>query len=231
MNYWVKRNAGAKGPFSETAIEGFIESGRLPESVLVSESPEGPWEAFPIIDEDVDAILRKELVLKQKQQTTKAKRQRARRERGREPEHEPEENRCIIPYSQSYSQYYTSAVGLVCLLMVVALILSMRLPGDGFLPDSSSVGSAVSNALSGAKVSRVEIEVGVATITDDGDDLSHVKIECNNGLEIEVDWKRNAYNEFGYDIFEPTVNRNFNRLSVMIIARGVIAKYLRGEYN
>jgi hypothetical protein len=227
MNYWVKRNSGAKGPFSETAIEGFIESGRLPESVLVSESPEGPWEAFPIIAEDVDAIRRNELVLKQKQQTAKAKRQRARRE----PEHEPEDNRRIIPSSQSYSQYYTSAVGLFCLLIVLALILSMRLPGDGFLPDSSSVGSAVSNALSGAKVSRVEIEVGVATITDNEDDLSHVKIECNNGLEIEVDWKRNAYNEFGYDIFEPTVNNNFNRLSVMIIARGVIAKYLRGEYN
>jgi hypothetical protein len=128
MNYWVKRNTGAKGPFSETAIEGFIESGRLPESVLVSESPEGPWEAFPIIAEDVDAIRRNELVLKQKQQTAKAKRQLARRERGREPE----EERFIIPYSQSYSQYYTSAVCLVCLLIVVALILSMRLPGDGF---------------------------------------------------------------------------------------------------
>ena len=51
MNYWVKRISGAKGPFSETAIEGFIETGRLPDDVLVSESPEGPWEAFSIIHE------------------------------------------------------------------------------------------------------------------------------------------------------------------------------------
>ena len=226
MNYWVKRNAGAKGPFSETAIEGFIESGRLPESVLVSESAEGPWEAFPIIDEDVDAIRRKELVVTQKRKAAKSRKQLARRER--EPEERESEEQRVV---SAYSQYYTSAVGLVCLLMVVALILSMRLPGDSFLPDSSSIGSAVSDALSGAKVTRVEIEVGVATITDDEDDLSHVKIECNNGLEIEADWKRNSYNEFGYDIFEPTVNKDYNRLSVMMTVRGVVASYLRGEYN
>lgn len=61
--------------------------------------------------------------------------------------------------------------------------------------------------------------------------MSHIKVECNNGLTIDADWKRNALNEFGYDIYEPEVNITSNKLSVMILARGVIASYLNGEYD
>jgi membrane protein YdbS with pleckstrin-like domain len=61
MKYWVKQNSGPKGPFSETQIEGFIESGRLPEGVQVSESREGPWEPFTIGTEDADVTRRNEL--------------------------------------------------------------------------------------------------------------------------------------------------------------------------
>ena len=56
-------------------------------------------------------------------------------------------------------------------------------------------------------------------------------MECNNGLTIDADWKRNALNEFGYDMYEPEVNRDSHKLSVMILARGVIASYLNGEYD
>jgi hypothetical protein len=81
MKYWVKRNSGAKGPFSETQIEGFIESGRLSDGVLVSESPEGPWETFPIVYEDVDAIRKQKLALVIKNQKAKDRKRLARRER------------------------------------------------------------------------------------------------------------------------------------------------------
>ena len=85
-------------------------------------------------------------------------------------------------------------------------------------------------ALRGKKVKRVEIGVGVATITDDKNGLSHVKIECKNGLIIDADWKR-AYNDFGYDIYESKVSKDYNRLVVMSTARGVIASYLKGQYD
>ena len=87
------------------------------------------------------------------------------------------------------------------------------------------------NLLAGKKVKKVKISAGDATITDDLDGISHIKVECNNGLTIDADWKRNALNEFGYDIYEPEVNITSNKLSVMILARGVIASYLNGEYD
>ncbi len=83
-----------------------------------------------------------------------------------------------------------------------------------------------------AKTKIVQIGAGKATITDKkGNGHSHVKIECNNGLVIDADWKRNRFNDYGYDIYEPRVNRTTNKLAVMITARGVIASYLRGEYD
>ena len=87
------------------------------------------------------------------------------------------------------------------------------------------------NLLAGKKVKKVKISAGDATITDDVDGMSHIKVECNNGLTIDADWKRNALNEFGYDIYEPEVNITFDKLSVMILARVVIASYLNGEYD
>ena len=83
-----------------------------------------------------------------------------------------------------------------------------------------------------AKVTKVTVKAGDVTITDrEGDGLSHVKIECNNGLVVDADWERNSANDFGYDIYEPEVNRDTNRLAVMILARTVIANYLKGEYD
>ena len=84
----------------------------------------------------------------------------------------------------------------------------------------------------GPKVLNVTVKAGDAVITDREDDgLSHLKLKCNNGLVIDCDWERNSFNEFGYDIYEPTVSRDYNRLAVMVLARGVIASYLRGEYD
>ena len=87
------------------------------------------------------------------------------------------------------------------------------------------------NLLAGKKVKKVKLSAGDATITDDVDGMSHIKVECNNGLTIDADWKRNALNEFGYDIYEPEVNITTEKLSVMILARVVIASYLNGEYD
>jgi hypothetical protein len=89
----------------------------------------------------------------------------------------------------------------------------------------------VGAALTGKDITKVTIEAGDVVITDDQDGVSNVEISCNNGLVIDADWKRNPYNEFGYDIYEPTVNMDYNKLAVMIMARGVIANYLRGEYD
>lgn len=81
------------------------------------------------------------------------------------------------------------------------------------------------------KTKTVQLKIGTATITDDPTATSHVRVTCNNGLVIDADWKRNAGNEFGYDIYEPSVSRDYNRLAVMMTARGIIAAYLRGEYD
>jgi len=77
----------------------------------------------------------------------------------------------------------------------------------------------------------VEIEAGTATITDNPSGTSHVNIACNNGLVIDAHWERNEYNKFGYDIYEPEVNMDYNRLAVMVLARGVIAEHLNGGYD
>lgn len=83
-----------------------------------------------------------------------------------------------------------------------------------------------------ATVTKVTVKAGDVTITDREDDgLSHIKIECNNGLIIEADWERNFANDFGYDIYEPEVNMDYNRLAIMITARSVIANYLKGQYD
>jgi hypothetical protein len=87
------------------------------------------------------------------------------------------------------------------------------------------------NLLAGKKIKKVKLSAGDATITDDVDGMSHIKVECNDGLTIDADWQRNALNKFGYDIYEPEVNITTEKLSVMILARVVIASYLNGEYD
>ena len=108
--------------------------------------------------------------------------------------------------------------GIFCLPLVVLTLLC-------------GCGTPIGDLLSGKKVTRVQVKAGDVTITDDEDGVSHVKIECNNGLVIDADWKRNSANDFGYDIYEPEVCETYNRLTVMMMARGVIAGYLRGDYD
>jgi len=84
---------------------------------------------------------------------------------------------------------------------------------------------------SSTKTKTVQLKIGTATITDTPTATSHVRVTCNNGLVIDADWKRNTGNEFGYDIYEPSVSRDYNRLAVMMTARGIISAYLRGEYD
>jgi len=81
------------------------------------------------------------------------------------------------------------------------------------------------------KTTRVTITAGDVIIVDDKNGISSVEIQCNDGTIIEADWERNSTNEFGYNIYEPTVNKTTNRLAVMILARKVIANYLNGEYR
>lgn len=95
------------------------------------------------------------------------------------------------------------------------------------------IGCDEGSIFSSAKFTKVDLEVGKAIITDRGvenDQTSHLNLKCNNGLIIDVDWNRNPYNEYGYDIYEPTVSEDTNRLAVMITVRGVIANYLNGRY-
>jgi len=112
------------------------------------------------------------------------------------------------------------------LLITLLAFTAVSLGISGCSATDSAIG-----LLTGKKITRVEAKVGKITITDDEDAVSHVRIDCNNGLQIDADWKRNPANNFGYDIYEPTVNRDENRLAVMMSARMVIAAYLRGEYE
>ena len=91
--------------------------------------------------------------------------------------------------------------------------------------------SDIGATLAGKEVTRVSTGVGEIVVLDDKDGISSIEINCNNGLIIKADWTRNPLNEFGYDIYEPEVNMDYNRLAVMITTRSAIANYLRGEYN
>ncbi|MFN9912007.1 MAG: hypothetical protein ACK53L_05465, partial [Pirellulaceae bacterium] len=72
---------------------------------------------------------------------------------------------------------------------------------------------------------------GTAVFTINRSGPHHLLMNFNSGLVAEADWKENPFNDFGYDIYEPTVSETTNRLSLMIMLRGIIANYLKGEYN
>lgn len=109
-------------------------------------------------------------------------------------------------------------------VLALAMMCGMVVPG-------CDAARRVAGGLTGQTVKIVQVGAGKATITDRKSGVSHVRVECNNGLVIDADWKRNPASEFGYDIYEPTVSQDFNRFAVMMTARGVIAAYLRGEYD
>ena len=117
---------------------------------------------------------------------------------------------------------------------VIAVLIVLTTIGFiiyGGIGEGGGGANVVRNIFSNVKVKHVSVGAGDVTITDDEDGVSHVKIECNNGLVIDADWERNPYNDFGYDIFEPDVSMDYNRMAIMLTARGVIASYLRGEYD
>lgn len=128
----------------------------------------------------------------------------------------------------SFSIIGTAGLVALAIVFVGALAGSFRQASPGNAERSRNPARSFWNS---TKTKTVQLKVGTATVTDDLAGTSHVRVSCNNGLVIDADWKRNPYNEFGYDIYEPTVNRNCNRLAVMVTARGVIAAYLRGEYD
>ena len=93
--------------------------------------------------------------------------------------------------------------------------------GGGFAPrDKQSPG-----------IHRIEVGVGKVIITRKAQGLSHINIRCNNGLIIDADWRVNLANDFGYDLYEPEVSETTNRMAVMMTTRGILAAYLRGEYD
>lgn len=114
------------------------------------------------------------------------------------------------------------AVAKALALIVVVVVLS-----GAYLTTQVDIGNVAS--LLNRKV--VQTTTGKAIFTDNRNAISHLRLECNNGLIIDADWKRNPLNDFGYDIYEPTVSETTNRLAVMMVARTHIAAYLRGEYD
>jgi len=131
------------------------------------------------------------------------------------------------PSSRNPAILRTTGAILVALLVVGGLASAFRPNAT----NSEQPGRPERRLWSSRKTKTVQLKIGTATITDDLAGTSHVRVACNNGLVINADWKRNPVNDFGYDIYEPSVNRDFNRLAVMMTARGVIAAYLRGEYD
>lgn len=130
----------------------------------------------------------------------------------------------------SYSCVWGMAIKIHGSAFVKSLIIGATLVC--FIAGCGEIGQNVSSRISGKKVKTVQLKAGEATITDDtSGGVSHVRIKANNGLVINADWKRNPSSEFGYDIYEPSVSMDYNRLAVMMMARGVIAAYLRGEYD
>jgi len=125
-----------------------------------------------------------------------------------------------------------AVAAIVLIIGGVVIVVGKKLV-EGFGDMQDQVASSAQNILDNVTrgTIEVEIEAGTAFITDKPEGTSHVKIECNNGLIIDADWERNSYNEFGYDIYEPEVSMDYNRLAVMVLARGVIAEYLNGGYD
>jgi hypothetical protein len=86
-------------------------------------------------------------------------------------------------------------------------------------------------AVAGSQVKRVQLGAGTAVFTINRSGPHHLQMNFNSGLVANADWKENPFNDFGYDIYEPTVSETTNRLALMIMLRGIIASYLKGEYN
>jgi hypothetical protein len=125
-----------------------------------------------------------------------------------------------------------TAVGLIMIAGVVVAVAFL-----GFAV--SKIGDAVSSGggliaprdKQSPGIHRIEVKLGKVIITRKAQGLSHIQIRCNSGLIINADWKLNPLNDFGYDLYEPEVNETTNRMAVMMTTRGVLAAYLRGEYD
>ncbi|MFM8495837.1 MAG: hypothetical protein ACKOEM_09980 [Planctomycetia bacterium] len=125
-------------------------------------------------------------------------------------------------------------------LLIVLLVLGASIAGVALAVFFfSKVGSVVTSGdgwiaprnKQSPGIHRIKVGVGDVIITRKAQGLSHINIRCNNGLVIKADWQVNPLNDFGYDLYEPEVNQTTNRMAVMMTTRGIIAAYLRGEYD
>jgi len=95
----------------------------------------------------------------------------------------------------------------------------------------NTIPSGILGGWTGSQTKRVKLVGGTATFTIKRSGPHHLRVDFNNGLIAEVDWKENPYSEFGYDIYEPEVSETTNRLALMLALRGIIVNYLKGEYE
>jgi hypothetical protein len=96
--------------------------------------------------------------------------------------------------------------------------------------NGSTSPSGLFGSVTGSETKRYVLEAGVATFTINRNGPHHLHVVFNSGLIAEADWKENPLNEFGYDIYEPQVSQDINKLALMIMLRGIIANYLNGKY-
>ena len=59
--------------------------------------------------------------------------------------------------------------------------------------------------------------------------LNYIQITCNNGRVINSGWQINAASEYGYDLYDVEVSRDYSGMAVFMTLRGILAAYLCGE--
>jgi hypothetical protein len=86
--------------------------------------------------------------------------------------------------------------------------------------------------ISEAKTTRVNLKIGKAVIKEKSFATDYLKITCNNGLVIEVDWESSTNESgFGYDLIDVQVSEDYNKMTIFMTVRNIIVNYLNGEYN
>ena len=96
---------------------------------------------------------------------------------------------------------------------------------------SEGDGAGTSTGVRSSRVRRFSVTAGDVVVTHKPVGLNHIQIKCNNGLVIDSDWQLNAASEYGYDLYDVDVSRDYNKVAVFITLRGILAAYLRGEYD
>ena len=217
QNEWVK--------LKDTHLNDYVEQVRERKQLAKEDR-----KSDVVAKREAKKTARSELQARNEQEKTESRENRAREaeQKRRDVEENRQQQAVLKAENQAQApkdKKRSATIGIVLIIVVVVVALA----AVDFATDGEY--TAGINPF-GPKVTRVTVQAGDAVITDREDTgLSHLKLTCNNGLVINCDWKRNSYNDFGYDIYEPSVSRDYNRLAVMLIARGVIANYLNGKYD